>query len=205
MNLKEMVKSHKWMFIVGGVVVLLAISGVIYGVITKAGDEGLMVRNGHELKWDRADFPVGCFYQSGYPADYANSYETARQRLNKAAGKTILGICTRWQLKKEIKEAPSGSILLRIRPVEERPDGYERHGATTEHRYNKENGRILAATVSVDDGLSGQLLYEVTLHELGHVLGLDHDRNKSSFMYPIALDRSGDLSKKDIDLLKEIY
>ena len=47
--------------------------------------------------------------------------------------------------------------------------------------------------------------YAVWLHELGHVLGLGHDRLRDSVMWPTIQGRPGSLSNKDVKCLQKAY
>ena len=47
--------------------------------------------------------------------------------------------------------------------------------------------------------------YQIMLHELGHVLGLDHDESLESIMWHAVQDRPGTLTDRDIERLNEAY
>ena len=47
--------------------------------------------------------------------------------------------------------------------------------------------------------------YRVWIHEFGHALGLGHDRTESSIMYLSIEARPGELSEKDVRLLRDAY
>ncbi|MFT8524380.1 matrixin family metalloprotease, partial [Lentilactobacillus hilgardii] len=44
----------------------------------------------------------------------------------------------------------------------------------------------------------------VTMHEIGHVLGLDHSMKRSSIMFPVDQGRTS-FSKEDLATLRKIY
>jgi Matrixin len=184
----------------GGLVLLLALAGTIYGVAARPGDLKFMEREGRELRWDRADVPVDCFHLSELPDAYAAAYAAARRTLAGAAGGALLGPCVPWRLEAPPSRAPDGSVLLRLRD-----SSGTAHGAETRHRFDRRTGRILSATVALDRGLPADLLDRVVLHELGHVLGLAHDREESSVMFPAARGRPKALSTRDAAALRAAY
>lgn len=191
--------AGKLTLILGGLVLLGALVGTTYAVVTRPGDLTFMQREGHELRWERSDLPVDCFYLPAVTDAYLAAYGRERASLREAAGGELLGPCVPWRLDPP-EHAPDGSLLLRLRPEEGTA-----HGAETRHRFDKRSGRILSADVALDRGLPADLLDRVVLHELGHVLGLDHDRESSSVMFEVASGRPKALSGRDVDALVDAY
>lgn len=200
MTFWNFVKRAPWTSAIVGVGFLLALVGVIYAIIVRPGDLSFMERDGYQLKWDRGDLPVSCIHLEEVPEDYLRAYNSARTELREKLGSEIVAPCVLWRLQEPPKRAPDGSILLHLRDGEG-----DAHGAATRHRYDKRDGRILSADVAVDRGFSGEVLRKVVLHELGHVLGLEHDRERSSIMYPTGIDRPNKLSSRDVKSLKAAY
>lgn len=192
--------AGKATLIAGALIFVGAIVGVSYAIAVRLGDLKFMKVDGVELRWDRSDVPVGCVYLPELPERYRSAYATARRTLADAAGGALLGPCVAWELEAPPKRAPDGSVLLRLRDEEGTA-----HGAETRHRFDKRTGRILSAEVAFDRGLPEELVDRVALHEAGHVLGLDHDRESSSVMFPTAAGRPKALSGRDADALRDAY
>lgn len=80
--------------------------------------------------------------------------------------------------------------------------------ASTKLTFNAE-GVIESAVIYVDrrkiSKLTPDQLERVAAHELGHVLGLDHDESSWSVMHPRATSAPLELSKKDRRLLRAAY
>lgn len=200
MSFWNFVKAYPWTFGVGGAILLTALVGVIYAAIVRPGDLGFMVRDGHELKWNRGDIPVPCFYAKDFPEEYLVAFERGRKRACDLLGFQIVSSCVPWSLNEALEEVPAGIVYLGFKNTFESVSV-----AQTRHLYDKRSGRILSAEVIFADEIDLTYLYVVALHELGHVIGLDHDRERYSVMYPVVVDRSTYFTSKDVDRLKEVY
>jgi len=69
------------------------------------------------------------------------------------------------------------------------------------------SGEIDEADIVLDSSwtrASGECLLAVALHELGHVLGLDHQNDVDSIMKPVT-DCRPSLSQRDIDAARHLY
>jgi len=199
--LLSLFKTDPWTAWIGAAIAILSVGGVIYALIVRPGDLTFLERDGHELKWTRSDLPISCFHAADLPGKYLEAYESVRQEVKREVG-DLLGPCVPWALQEALRWAPDGSVYLKLRDAEE---DVESHGAVTQHRFDKRDGRILSATVSFDRELEGETLRRAALHEFGHVFGLDHDRERSSIMYP-TLDGGGTaFSSRDVDALRKTY
>lgn len=208
--------------IIAGLLILVgAIVGVTYGVVTKAGDEGLMKVGEHTLHWASEDLPVSCTYDPDKVDDHQLAfYNLARTEINSRVEKTLLGPCIPWRLtdKPMLLHLRAGMTLRVARPEKDRPlpepgetridfeDPFKSHpGGVTQHRFDTRSGRILSVAVHIDPQAPQELLQAVWLHEMGHVLGLAHDRLKGSVMYATAAGRTKTLSDKDVKTLRSAY
>ncbi len=200
MSFWNFVKTYPWMFGIGGAILLVATVSLIYAYIVRPGDLGFMVRDGYGLKWEREEVPLPCFHSNDFPVEYLEAFERVRKRLCDSLGFEILLSCVPWSLQEALEEVPAGIVYLRVKDVSESDIT-----AQTRHLYDKRSGRILSAEVIFSLELDPKYLDVVVLHEFGHVLGLDHDRERESVMYPVIVDRSADLSSRDVKRLREAY
>lgn len=206
----------KALLIAAAVIFAGAISGTIYAIITSAGDEGLLLRDGHELKWQRSDLPIACVYDPKLDEDIP-LYETARKEINERIGVCVLGPCLPWNLLEAMPEHVFGSITLHagaphftkhkdVTSLTSTETPFDTHvGGTTELRWDKGSGHIVSAAIYMQQTIPDGLVYKAWLHEVLHSLGCDHDRLKSSVMHPILSSRPSKLSEKDVELLRRTY
>lgn len=210
-RLWDWIRSAPWTFGIGAVIFLAAVAGVVYAVIARPGDLTFLEVDGRQLRWDRTDLPLTCFHARNLPAEHLAAWEAARAEVRSGVGGDLVSKCLPWELADLPRRGPDGGVLLRLRTDEDKcgeaevcVDAGER-GGTTVHWRNLETGRLRAAAVLLDVDLRGDELRRAVLHELGHVLGLAHDRERSSIMFPTLTDRAADLSGRDLGALRDAY
>lgn len=204
----EFMKSAPWTFAVAGVVLLGAIVGVIYGIVTSkaraaAADKGFMVRDGHELRWLVQDVPLAVWFHPDLPMPLRDAWEVAASIIERAVGGALFMRGVQAPDDLDLQKLPTGNVGV----VGGDPKGtMQADSGSCEHRYDKRDGRILAALVTLPWVANG-LQKHVCLHEQGHVLGLDHDDRTDSVMYPVLSERQtpGALSEVDVERLRTVY
>jgi hypothetical protein len=79
-------------------------------------------------------------------------------------------------------------------------------GARAETRMIRSSDFVLPTDLSVNTrGRNGEQLVQVLTHELGHVLGLDHSRDRADIMFPSEQNRRGGLSQRDLAMVHWLY
>lgn len=89
----------------------------------------------------------------------------------------------------ELGRLPNGDYILGLTT---------RFGVTTQSRH------MQSALVRLDDDLSFGQFYPVMLHELGHVLGLEHALTTDSIMYHHCLESNGLIEEEDVELIQDM-
>jgi len=206
--------------LIGGAAIFLAVAITLpYAIITREGDEGfLKAPNGKELQWPKDSFPLTCTHTDSVKLEHLVLYNQARNEFNSKVGKDLLGPCVPWMLKRAPLEYIQGGLLLRVEKVPENHAKALEGGTVVEVETpwtSHPGGRapplsrasaphvIVAVPVWIDPAHAGNL--NVWVHELGHALGLKHDRTRDSAMWPKIQERSAHLSSTDVEGLKKAY
>jgi len=175
-------------------------------------EEGLIERDGLPLIW-KAD-SVEVKISSQLPFRYLGTCSEGIRRINAVIGREFLVINTDQLCNNNLPyiafsdPAMYGYIYIRMKIADIDGSG-DLNTATTEHQYNKQTGQILSAVISLPDCPKRSNGYgredKIMLHELCHAIGLDHDANKNSIMYPKVLMTTQFITDRDQARLKQIY
>jgi hypothetical protein len=189
-------------------------------------DSGFLVRDGVELKWSRGHLPIAVLLDES-AADYLPEFEAAAAAFHAAVfDRSYFSIGPFMHPSTAVLPALSNafhdekaraSLRSTVLVVGDGPLDM-RHLGSTDLRYDERNGQILNAIVllppraqaiealGLGDPVHGQqLAYQAALHELGHVLGLDHDDEASSIMWHQVRTDSTILLSGDVARLRAAY
>jgi len=194
----QFLKTHWIMSLIALAILLTAAVSITWAVITREGDEGfLRVEGGFELKWLPGDMPIPCTHDQ-VPASWLELYDKARKEVRDKVGRELFGPCVAWQLERPFPAYMSGSVTLHAVKLDD-------NGGSTVLRWAKDSGQVLSADVKLNTDSLERYRYRIVIHELGHVLGLTHDRLQDSIMFPAVNVRPGTLSTTDVKHLKAAY
>lgn len=184
-------------------VFVAAIVGVVLGIVLKGNrkDRGLMVREGKPLRWSPALHVIEVWFHPLLDVKWFAAFLRARLILNIAIGRQFIDQGEIRQRSEPWEPLPLGCLFFA--PGRE-GDKFDDLHAYTEHEYEKTTGHIVTATVTLLPDAKG-FHDSIMLHEMGHVLGLDHDEAEDSIMFPSTVARPQGLSQADTKLLKATY
>lgn len=122
-----------------------------------------------------------------YP-DIWNEMNSAFVNCNGAAGSYALAL---WSNKAHSKNDYPNSVGDNINAIFTKTDTSSDYLGQTTRRYEVNTGKVIEADINfnmrypfgIGASSSSYDLISVLTHELGHVLGLDHDSNKNAVMY----------------------
>jgi hypothetical protein len=197
------VQANPVSFAVAAIILVLAVVGIVVGVVLRGRwkDNGFLVdpEIDKSVRWDRSSLPIGVWYARNLPAQWLDAWTASVAELEKAIGRKIFlsPLLT-----------PSGALEnhhIRSSVLLKGDEGVDPHHGVTDLRWD-EHGSIISAIVTFPDReLPSLKVFGVALHEAGHVLGLAHDEQRESIMYPQISDRPGKLTESDSKLLRRAY
>lgn len=205
----QFIKSAPYTFAVAAAILVLAIAGVVWGVLTKGRwkDRGLLKRQGIgdrlvSLRWPPGAFPLTIWTPEETPEKVRNAFGKAAKILGDAAGRLLF---------MPLQDMPTGYSAGRPfrghAELSAHPSAGEmqRDHGVTDIDYDRRDGYIISCCVSVPAPVADEDYYPIMLHELGHVLGLDHDEQRESIMFPSLQGRPQALTEGDRKLLRKLY
>lgn len=200
----------KFYLIVAGLFLFAVAMLLIYGIAThkEAGfitacwpkKEGYLLYSKncvHEVKWEKKQVPLTVrLALENSVIDYKKSIQAAMATWNRELGLVFIEVIS-----------GDADVVIRWGPTQNGASG-----GYTQHIGININGsrKILRSTVTLTEPSDLHAVYRYAMHELGHVLGLDHDVTTRSIMYPIQPGMTENLvpalpSDSDIRLLKQAY
>jgi len=165
---------------------------------------GLMVREGHELRWDKTRLPLA-LYVDDAATEWWSYLAACVAEVNACVGsKAIMYPEQPLAIIRDAFVGPqpigvSGAIYVTVDPL------VLNTAACCEPRFDQGTGSIRNALV-VLPRKPPLWATAMALHELGHAMGLDHDHEPGSVMAPRLSGReSARFPRPAIDLLRRTY
>jgi hypothetical protein len=210
--IKTLSLTNKILFGVSAVVIFgLGIFGIIYAVLTQM-DRGLMkTKTDYPVHWHTENLPLSVIYHPGLEENmlYVDRHLKEMNRIFSARLFLLGALCPTKDLWDALSDSIANKTAKHMQVLIE-PDWAEGIKGQTQLIWDERDGRILAAKVVIsgeflsenpDSPLSNELL-----HELGHVIGLNHDDDSDSLMHNIIYNhRNQQYTNKDIELIKDTY
>lgn len=156
--------------------------------------------------WDSSAFPILVKIDEGFTPEQQEILISSLSVWNQQAETEIF----RWEIADienyifygMVCEPQNGQVYVFQTQLGENEAGQPLLGLTTRFFSDDRSTRIKSAMVEIDLDLATINYFFVTLHEFGHVLGLTHDSDFISIMYPYALDSIGVITPEDITYVK---
>lgn len=202
----EFIASAPWTSgIVGGAIVI-ALAGVVYGILWKGGweDKGFMLtEHGAKMKWKKSSMPIGVWVDLFVPDIWTQAIEDAVHKWNFAAGRNLFlaPIKIHQYMSKKMFQ---GHILVTL--SDEESGFMQRDHGHTDLKFNPSTGEIYSAVITLPKESLAMAPY-IAIHEFGHALGLEHDESDESIMYFELLKRRdpGKITDADAERIKRAY
>jgi len=171
---------------------------------------------GRAIVWPRASLPLHIVVDPSLPAAWTSDLLIAVRDFNHTVGRDLFLLPQPlWDegLREQVLRDDGGHIqgLVYVMPRGE-DDGPRvevadatTHGGHTILRRDTRTGVLRNAVVYLPRPDARLLHMQTVKHELGHVLGLDHDHSSRSIMFPRLADRSATLWASDVNRLRRQY
>ncbi len=159
-----------------------------------------------DIHWARPfDFPIRVEVSPRLPADYFGHLVRAIDEVNRAAGHMLLSYPVTADSRYATKVEVGGSFPKRRTIFVYGDQGTDPSKATTTYYY-QDDGRLEATTIQLPETVADWVLrYDITLHEVLHSIGFDHDPREESVMYPKMVRVKQHITANDKALIREMY
>jgi hypothetical protein len=148
----------------------------------------------------KREFDTTVYIAQGTSRSVVTAVVAAINHINNVTGETV------FLLPEVTRREDSGSLPFLVFSVSVgQQQSMGNYVGATRHSIEKPTGRVIAAQVELVNTGSPAGNFLVALHEFGHVLGLDHDQDRNSVMFPIAHSYTQKLTKNDVEYLKRVY
>ena len=200
----------------------LMIISFVLTACERADDFGLITFQGNEISMNTEYLPFSVFYDEDIPIIAVNPLFEAVRYINSTFNIDIFLLPSKWE-RTAIGDiipayAPKGTVFVHGATDLETNDGL----GETRHNIASDKKTIESADITILNSLSiDKEMYKfIIIHELGHVIGLAHDGDPCSIMYPSVNpieNEDGQLptyfcepedrkfTQHDINLIRELY
>lgn len=196
----------KLTLIIGAIILVGAIGGVIYAVITKGGweDRGFMKGpDGKPTKWRKEDLPLTVWVSPALHEAYLKLLGVVSNTFKEVIGREVFTFIPAGGVKLEVEKLLRGHVAVRDDEGLEPNHGFARYVIAPDGYMKSCLVQLPEAHAESSDTPDKGL--KITLHEFCHVLGLEHDESIASIMHPNVQQRPQELTDQDKKLLRKTY